>query len=109
MSESKDDPLPPPTPPLIAHPDGDSNIQEKDELVLLDDDDDDDDNMDCEIAEQIIPEGNLLDQGQTVAEVPLANPEAAVTTRRYPARHRQALTTTVPTSHFRKRGSNVMN
>ena len=46
LSESRDDPLPPPTPPITAHPDGDSNVQEKDELVLLDDDDDDDDNVD---------------------------------------------------------------
>ena len=90
LSEFRDDPLPPPTPPLTAHPDGDSNIQEKDELVLLDDDDGDEDNVDREIAEQIIPEGNLLGQGQAVAEVPLANPEAAKTIRRYPARHRQA-------------------
>ena len=104
LSESRDDPLPPPT--LTAHPDGDSNIQEKDELVLLDDDDDDDDNVDREIAEQIIPEGYLLGQGQAVAEVLLANPEAAEIIRRYPARHRQA---PAPTSHFRKRGSNVMS
>ena len=86
VSESRDDP----TPPLTAHPDGDGNIEEKDELVLLDDDDDDDDNLDREIAEQIIPERNLLGQGQAVAEVPLANPEAAETIRRYPARHRRA-------------------
>ena len=86
VSESRDDP----TPPLTAHPDGDGNIEEKDELVLLDDDDDDDDNLDREIAEQIIPERNPLGQGQAVAEVPLANPEAAETIRRYPARHRRA-------------------
>eukprot|EP00731_Ephydatia_muelleri_P029484 Em0021g7a len=86
VNESRDDP----TPPLTAHPDGDGNIEEKDELVLLDDDDDDDDNLDREIAEQIIPERNLLGQGQAVAEVPLANPEAAETIRRYPARHRRA-------------------
>eukprot|EP00731_Ephydatia_muelleri_P027663 Em0019g536a len=90
LSESRDDPTPLPTPPLTAHPDGDGNIEEKDELVLLDDDDDDDDNLDREIAEQIIPERNLLGQGQAVAEVPLANPEAAETIRRYPARHRRA-------------------
>ena len=79
LSESRDDPLPPPPLPLTAHPDGDSNIQEKDELVLLDDNDDDDDNVDREIAEKIILEGNLLGQGQAVVEVPLANPEAAET------------------------------
>eukprot|EP00731_Ephydatia_muelleri_P008358 Em0004g696a len=90
VSESRDDPTPLPTPPLTAHPDGDGNIEEKDELVLLDDDDDEDDNLDREIAEQIIPERNLLGQGQAVAEVPLANPEAAETIRRYPARHRHA-------------------
>eukprot|EP00731_Ephydatia_muelleri_P031295 Em0022g809a len=90
LSESRDDPTPLPTPPLTAHPDGDGNIEEKDELVLLNDDDDDDDNLDREIAEQIIPERNLLGQGQAVAEVPLANPEAAETIRRYPARHRRA-------------------
>ncbi|KAL5482284.1 hypothetical protein EMCRGX_G022593 [Ephydatia muelleri] len=50
LSESRDDPTPLPTPPLTAHPDGDGNIEEKDELVLLDDDDDDDDNLDREIA-----------------------------------------------------------
>eukprot|EP00731_Ephydatia_muelleri_P003753 Em0001g3753a len=90
LSESRDDPTPLPTPPLTAHPDGDGHIEKKDELVLLDDDDDDDDNLDREIAEQIIPERNLLGQGQAVAEVPLANPEAAETIRRYPARHRRA-------------------
>eukprot|EP00731_Ephydatia_muelleri_P014216 Em0007g1526a len=63
LSESRDDPTPLPTPPLTAHPDGDGNIEEKDELVLLDDNDDDDDNLDREIAEQIIPERNLLGQG----------------------------------------------
>eukprot|EP00731_Ephydatia_muelleri_P001915 Em0001g1915a len=66
LSESRDDPTPLPTPPLTAHPDGDGNIEEKDELVLRDDDDDDDDNLDREIAEQIIPERNLLGQGQAV-------------------------------------------
>ena len=90
LSESRDDPTPLPTPPLTAHPDGDGNIEVKDDLVLLDDDDDDDDNLDRENAEQIIPEKNLLGQGQAVAEVPLANPEAAETIQRYPARHGRA-------------------
>ncbi|KAL5482286.1 hypothetical protein EMCRGX_G022595 [Ephydatia muelleri] len=53
LSESRDDPTPLPTPPLTAHPDGDGNIEEKDELVLLDDDDDDDNNL-CSIIETII-------------------------------------------------------